>query len=100
MRPDGVLDSVLMSGHTGYAASGRDIVCAAAGGLIRSFAAAADLWARVSVNAPHPGELYLVVGRVERGRLDRFLGAQTVLTSGMRMLAYEYPKHVEFTIHA
>jgi len=96
-RSAGRVVSIEVAGHAGFAAHGRDIVCAAASALVHSAAhgITAHCGARASVVDEPGGDYRLDVARGGNPR------AQAVLESalsGLRAIANSYPRHMRVRI--
>lgn len=97
--PDGSIVEVRVSGHTGYADAGEDIVCAGVSAL-----AVTALIGMTRV-ARHPHEGKATAGRMyckvlPGGTPDSAARAQAILETvvlGLQDIAKDYPDYVRFT---
>jgi uncharacterized protein YsxB (DUF464 family) len=95
----GVLRSCRASGHSGFAPTGSDIVCAAVSVLMRT--AVRTLGERKGItlrcDAPQPGFLFLEADYAAEGK-DFLFAAGVFLLEGLKSVAQEYPEHCTLSI--
>ena len=84
-------DQLLVTGHTGYADKGKDIICAAVSVLTESLGQALlDMGAEGIRIKLTDGE-----ARIRFVPSEKTEGAMAVVSAGFRMLAASYPHYVE-----
>ena len=88
---------IVLEGHSGFAAAGTDIVCAAASALFYTLARELD-YRKIEFTMTEGTETgaEIVAYPPDGFTLDTDVVFETVCT-GYRMLAEEYPEHVTFT---
>ena len=92
---NGKVVKVTATGHSGYASSGSDIVCAAASTLIQTaYLAIADITDKITFDRDDDKAYFsFTVGDVpDRHDIDVIIRAVTV---GLRDLASGYPQHIK-----
>jgi uncharacterized protein YsxB (DUF464 family) len=95
----GLLKSCRVSGHSGAAPKGEDIVCAAVSVLTRTaytvLSSRKEL--KIRASAPKRGEFQMEID--DFGSDESFLSAVgTYLQEGLQSVALEFPNHVEMKI--
>ena len=89
-------NKITISGHAGYAEHGKDIVCASISALTQVLIASVEQLTDDNLKCDiRPGNAVIIYGNLTER-------AQVLLDSffvGVRMIANNYPKHVNLTEH-
>lgn len=88
-------------GHGLAGRYGQDISCAAATSLLRTCARllAAQPELEVEAEAPHPGEMYLLLRKPPKAFVDWIRGTTDYMLCGLKDLKTEYPDNLKLEIN-
>ncbi len=92
----GFIRSFSVSGHSGFASKGSDIVCSSVSILVDSFLSSCELEEGIefSSDTSVDGLVKFSVLGVEEVKTQRYLGFCMVLAVGLKRLASEFPRYV------
>ncbi len=92
----GFVRAFSISGHSGFARKGKDIVCSSVSILVDSFLSSCELEEGIEFSSDTSvnGLVKFSVSGVEEGTTQRYLGFCMVLVVGLKRLTSEFPKNV------
>jgi uncharacterized protein YsxB (DUF464 family) len=95
---DFVLNELTIDGHSGFAASGSDIVCAAVSILSHALHCGLRTVPGIDISVVDNATYTLTVRDVRAEVKSEIRGMTVLVTEGLKSLASQYPDHVELHI--